>query len=498
MADTLQSNTQLQKFLSRTSVASLPVLHKTLQHLKEILAKPSFNYHQLNEVLQYDPACVINLLSYANQEVSKDFDKQISKVEHAAMFLGMDRLEKFINKISSVYSIKNSNVAAKIDKLQYRGLHAAFQAENFARLIINDSSIDEIYTSALISPISELMCWYLDPIKAQKVELLIHKEQKDYTQSQIELFGFSYHELAKALTLQWNIPTLFLQRQEVDSIDEMSKSVKCIYFAEKCSIYAEKGWYFNNMYQYITECSDNLHYSEGRIAYELHKTAIELAHDTKEFYKIQSISSYLALLPGEVPYTQVIKIEEKKKPQPAPAASLKVVKKEAIKKPEPIKVKSINLIKTVHDFPNLIRITMNALYETEAFTRVAFIMLSKNKKYLQVRSVRGENNSAFIETKLPLQPANLFSKLLVKSQFIAINKNNYEKFSPIINETMQTMLESNEFIARSILTRNKPVGLFYLDNHSKDESQRKAVNADDVAKIKEICELFDKQLNIIS
>ncbi len=93
------------------------------------------------------------------------------------MFLGMDRLEKFINKITSVYSIKNTKVAAKIDKLQYRGLHAAFQAKNFARLI-NDSSIDEIYTSALIIPISELMYWHLDPINAQKVEILIHKEKK--------------------------------------------------------------------------------------------------------------------------------------------------------------------------------------------------------------------------------------------------------------------------------------------------------------------------------
>ncbi len=497
MADTLQSNTQLQKFLSRTSIASLPVLHKTLQHLKEILAKPSFNYHQLDEVLQYDPACMINLLSYANQEVSKDFDKQISKVEHAAMFLGMDRLEKFINKITSVYSIKNTKIAAKIDKLQYRGLHAAFQAKNFARLI-NDSSIDEIYTSALISPISELMCWHLDPINAQKVEILIHKEKKAYTQSQIEIFGFSYHELAQALTLQWNIPTLFLQRQEVDSIDEMSKPIKCIYFAEKCSIYAEKGWYYSNMYQYITELSENLHYSEGRIAYELHKTAVNLAHDTKEFYKIQSVSSYLALLPGKVAYTQVIKIEEKKKPQQPQEAPQKVIKKEPTKKPDPIKVKSTNLIKTVKDFPSLIRITMDALYEIEAFTRVAFIMLSKDKKHLQVRSVRGEKNSAFVETKLPLKPANLFSKLLVKSQFISINKKNFEKFSPIINETMQSMLESNEFVARSILTQNKPVGLFYLDNHSQDESQEKIVSADDVTKIKEICELFDKQLNLIS
>ena len=509
MADN-NNNEQLRKFISRTDVAALPVLHKTLQHLKEILAKPSFNYHQLNTILQYDPACMINLLSYANQEVNKDFDKNISKVEHAAMFLGMDRLEKFINKITSVYSLKNTKVAAKIDKLQYRGVHAAFQARNFAQLL-NDSSIDEIYTSALISPLSELMCWHLDPVKAQKVELLIHKDNKGYTEAQLQIFGFSYHDLAQALTKQWNIPTLFLERQNFDTIEEMSKPVKCIYFAEKCSIYAEKGWYFNAMYQYITSCSENLHYSEGRIARELHSTAVNVAHETQELFKIQSVSSYLALLAGQVPYIQVIKIAEKKKVEPAKipvkavkkppikeTESIEVVKTPPAKKIEAIKVESIKLIKTVNDFPNLIRISMDALYETDAFKRVAFIMISKDKKYLQVRSMLGVKSNAFVGTKLPLQPANLFSKLLSKTQFISIDEKNYGKFSPIINETMHIMIDSKQFIARSILTKNKPIGLFYLDNHLSNKDEDTTVSAEDIEKIKEICRQFDRQLNLIS
>ncbi|MCU7837463.1 MAG: HDOD domain-containing protein [gamma proteobacterium symbiont of Taylorina sp.] len=496
MANKAELNTQLSQFINRSDIAALPVLHNTLQELKETLAKPSFNYHHLDAILQYDPACMINLLSYANKEINKDFDKQISKVEHAAMFLGMDRLEKFINNISSVYSIKNRKVAEKINRLQYRGIHAAFQAKNLA-LLINDSAIDEIYTSALISPLSELMCWFLEPVKAQKVELLVHHKNRGYAQAQLEIFGFSYHELAQALTLHWNIPTLFLQRQEVDSIEDMSKPVKCIYFAEKCSLYAEKGWYYDAMYKHIDYCSDNLHYSKGRIVQAFHKTAIHLAHTTKRFYKIQSVSAYLALLPGEVPYTQVIEIEEKKKT--ALSKSQNKLSDITINKADSIKIESINFIKTVNNFPSLIRITMDALYETEAFSRVAFIMLTKDKKNLQVRSLRGAKNKVFIETKLPLQPANLFSKLLEKPQFILINSQNYQKFSPIINKTMQNMLDSQEFIARSIHSKDKPIGLFYIDNHTpKNQDEKDSVSTADMAKIKEIYKLFDKQLTIIT
>jgi len=490
MSETSQPN-KLTQFIKRSDIAALPVLHNTLQKLKEVLEKPSFNYHQLDTILKYDPACMINLLSYANKEVNKDFDKQISKVEHAAMFLGMDRLEKFINNITSVYSIKNTKVAAKFDKLQYRGIHAAFQANNLAQLV-NEPSVDEIYTSALISPLSELMCWYLDPVKAQKVELLIHKQKKNYTQAQIEIFGFSYHELAQALTFQWNIPTLFLQRQEVDSIEEMSKPIKCLYFAEKCSIYAEKGWYYDVMYEHITSCSENLHYSEGRIARELHKTVVDLAHSTKDFFKIQSVSNYLALLAGEVPYTQVIEIEEKKKINKTKTEPAKPYKKPPIDKPEPIRVQSIKLIKTATNFPTLMRITMDALFETDSFSRIAFMMLTKNKKQLKVRSIRGKQDKKLVESELPLKPANLFSKLLLQPQFILVNAKTYEKFSPFITQAMQEMIDSREFIARSIHSKEKPIGLFFLDNHQQ------TISENNVAQVKKIGDLFDKQLKIIS
>ncbi len=478
----MSDNKQLQHFIERSDIGSLPVLHHTLQQLEAVLAKANFNYHSLDAILQYDPACMINLLAYANQEANKDFDQQISKVEHAAMFLGMDRLERFIHKITSIKSIKNKNIAARMNQLQYRGLHAAFQAQNFALLSNDDLPVSEIYTSALVSPLSELICWYLEPLKAQKVELLIHKENKEYELSQIAVFGFSYHELAEALTHHWKIPGLFLKRQETDSLEDMSKSVKCLYLAEKCSIIAEKGWYYNGMYKQILSCADSLHYSESRIARELHKTVINLARSSNEFFKIQSVSTYLALLPGEVPYAQVIDIGEMKKTSAA------------------IKVESIDLIKTMSDIPGLIRITMDALYETHAFTRVAFLLLSKDKKYLRVKGLRGYQSKVFIETELAVQPSNLFSQLLTKPQSVLISSHNYRKFSPIINHTMRTMLDSQEFIARSVFSQNKPIGLFYMDKHPPDNNSASTstMNRGDAEQMKKVCSLFEQQLKRIS
>lgn len=224
----MPENSQLNRFINKADTAALPVLPHTLQALKAALEKPSFNYRHLDNILQYDPACMINLLAYANQEINKDFDKEISQVEHAAMFLGMERLEKFIGNITSLYSVSNKKVADKLARLQHRGVHAAFQAQNFAQLIKN-SSLSEIYTSTLVTPISELICWHIDPLKAQKVELLVFKENLNYEQAQRDIFGFSYHELAEALTHHWHIPSLFLQRQEMHELDEASHSVKCLY-----------------------------------------------------------------------------------------------------------------------------------------------------------------------------------------------------------------------------------------------------------------------------
>lgn len=506
----MEKNSQLNSLINKSDIATLPVLHNTLQVLKSALEKPSFNYHHLDSILQYDPACMINLLAYANQEMNQDFDKEISQVEHAAMFLGMERLEKFIGKITSIYTIKNKKIAAKIVSLQHRGVHAAFQAQNFARLS-NDSSVNEIYTSTLVTPLSELICWHLEPLKAQKVELLIHQDNKDYKQAQQEIFGFTYHDLAEALTHHWKIPNLFLQRQEMDTLEDASKAVKCIYLAEKCSIIAESGWYYDGMYEHIALCADTLHYSEARIAQELHKTTVNMAHSAGDFFPVQTVPSHLALLPGEVPYSQIIDIAEpetKDKPplqQKQSAVDTRTkenqlrLRQQSVPKAEPIKTASINLISTANDLPGLIRITMNALHESKAFNRVAFIMLSKDKKHLQVRSIRGYNNKTFTETTLDMQPANLFTKLLTKPQSVFVNQLNYHKFTTVISQAMHDMLNVQEFIAKSVHVNGKPIGLFYMDKHPlKEEQAIEEMEVDDFKQMKKVCIQFDKQLKIIS
>ena len=510
-------NSQLNNFIHKADIAALPVLPNTLQALKTALEKPSFNYRHLDNILQFDPACMINLLAYANREIIKDSDKEISQVEHAAMFLGMERLENFISNITSLHSVKNIKIADKIARLQHRGVHAAYQAQNFAHLI-NDSSVDEIYTSTLVSPISELVCWHLEPIKAQKVELLVFRKKINYEQAQRDIFGFSYHELAEALTHHWKIPHLFLQRQEMQDLETASKAVKCMYLAEKCSIIAEQGWYYDDMYEHISLCSDNLHYSEARIAKEIHTTAIYMAYNASEFFPVQATCSYLALLPGKVPYTQVIPIDEKKKlpvketkpaVQPSPPVS---------SKPQQDKIPSVNLINSANDFPSLIKITMDALFETKAFTRVGFMMLSKNKKHLQFRSLKGSRDKKLTDTVLNMQPANLFSKLLVKPQTIFINQLNHPKFAPIINTAMQDMLDVQEFIAKSVHVKGKAIGLFYMDKHLQEpadgslpadgssltegsqpaKGSAQAMAIEDFDKMKKIASLFDKQLKIIN
>lgn len=492
----MSENKQLNSFITKADIAALPVLPHTLQVLKAALELPGFSYRHLDTILQYDPACMINLLAYANQEVNNDFDKEISQVDHAAMFLGMDRLEKFISNITSLYSVQNKKVADKLSRLQHRGVHAAFQAQSFAQLI-NNSSDREIYTSALVSPVSELLCWHLEPLKAQKVELLICRDTINYKQAQQDVFGFTYHELAKALTHHWHIPALFLQRQEMDELDEASHPIKCMYLAEKCSIIAEHGWYYDKMYEHIQLCAETFHYSEEHIARMLHSIAVTMAHSVSEFYPVQTTVNQLALLAGKVPYTQIIPIEEKKKPS-LKKSKPQAVRKKPAAKPQRAIIASIKLIHSASDFPTLIRLTMDALFETKAFNRVAFIMLSKDKKQLQVRSLRGYTSKQFSDTAINMQSANLFSRLLTKPQSVFINHKNYPKFAPLINQTMQDMLNVKEFIAKSVYAKKRPIGLFYMDKHPLDNNVPQTMTSEDVKQMKKICALFDKQLSLIS
>jgi hypothetical protein len=130
-------------------------------------------------------------------------------------------------------------------------------------------------------------------------------------------------------------------------------------------------------------------------------------------------------------------------------------------------------------------------------------MLSKDKKTLQVRSLRehklvSHDNKAFITTQLSMQPANLFSKLLAKPQSVFINKLNYHKFSPIISNDMKKMLNVQEFVAKSVYVKGKPIGLFYVDKHPLDDGTEQPLESTDFNQMKNICALFDKQLKNLS
>jgi HD-like signal output (HDOD) protein len=502
----MAENKQLNQFIQRSDISKLPVLPHTLQALKEALEKPSFSYRHLNQIIKFDPACMINLLAYANQEMNKDSEQQISQVEHAAMFLGMERLENYINNIKSLHSVKNLAVANKLMSLQYRGLHAAYQADNLARLL-SSSAQDEIYISALLTPLSDLLCWYLEPEKAQKVELFIHQNAMSPSEAQTRVFGFNYHELALELTEHWKIPNLFIERQQMEELDDASRAVTCMYLAEQVSSIAEKGWYHQSMYDYLEDCTNHVHFSAERIAGEMHRIAAKIGHESGEFYSIQNISAYLALEPGEVPYQQVLDLSPEKT-----AAEAKPLQKPAKPEPKPAKhaeitqekIPSINLINTANDFPGLIRISMDALYEPKVFARVAFMMLNKDKTTLQTKSLRGPNINFFTETRLTVKPVNLFTRLLEKPQAVFVNEANYEKFSPLINQAMQDMLGSAEFIAKSVHVKGKPIGLFYMDNQTKqtstsnDELKPQPMDMEAYHLMKKVCTLFDKQLAVIS
>ncbi len=126
-------------------------------------------------------------------------------------------------------------------------------------------------------------------------------------------------------------------------------------------------------------------------------------------------------------------------------------------------------------------------------------MLSKDKKILQVRGIRGLKDPQFINTLLPIKPTNLFTKLLEKAQAVFINQANYEKFLPIITTPMQDMLKVKEFIAKSVHANKKPIGLFYMDKFSGAEDKvDELIDVKDFAEVKKILKLFEKQLGILT
>lgn len=119
--------------------------------------------------------------------------------------------------------------------------------------------------------------------------------------------------------------------------------------------------------------------------------------------------------------------------------------------------------------PEIMKLVMEGMHDGLGLTRVAFTMLTPDRKMLKTRAVMSLDADWTIRhLHIPLSPDNLFNQLMSRPQALWLNDENVDKLWPHVPGDLAGVLHKDGFFAMSIYVKNKPVGLFYADRYNHE------------------------------
>ncbi len=482
---------KISQFEQKLNKHNLAVLDETLRRIKKKLTTTNFKYEQLASLFYLDPMSLFNFLSCANQyalQHSAEFEENIKTPHHASMLLGIDNIRGCISKLHPLSQIKNKAIEGKIEQIACRSLHCAYQARHLAKLmrVKTKEAEEDVFLSALMMSLAELLVWFISPRQAQKYELLITNNTSITTEvdAQLAVFGFTFSELILRLAPQWNLPKLYIKAIQTDIFDEAQKSIICIKLADKLSRLVDFGWYYQDIYDHLDYCALVTPFSTQRLSKEFHFVAASMADVIGGLYQLSLPTSSLLLTLEKIPYYQVISLEN----------TSTTLEKQTKKYPKIKKIipKTVDKLESATNLPLLIQLTINTLFESKSFDQVIMLMLDKSKTDVTVRLEKTYLHEPTLHKKINIFPdKNLFSLLIQKHQPIYINTTEEEKQSKLLNPAILNILPSLEFFAKGFYYKNKPIGIFYAthSNHLDNESY---------VFFKKILQRFELHLNRLS
>jgi len=125
--------------------------------------------------------------------------------------------------------------------------------------------------------------------------------------------------------------------------------------------------------------------------------------------------------------------------------------------------------------PEIMKLVMEGMHDGLGLTRVAFTMLTPDRRMLKTRAVMSLDQDWDIRhLHIPLEPDNLFSHLMSRPQALWLSDENVDKIWPHVPKELINVLHKDGFFAMSIYVKNRPVGLFYADryNHAHRLNER--------------------------
>jgi len=223
--------------------AEIPVLKQTARELDRLKADENLlDARSVAHVVTDDPLMTVKLLHYMQTHKHRNQSYELVDVKETLLMMGLDTFFQKVPSMPLAEEMLNGHLDALISLLHTvrRAQRAAFYAYDWA-LRLHDLHADEVYVSALLTHVSEMLMWCFNPEQMLEIQ---KRQAADKTlrsaDVQKEVMGFTGIEMQRQLTIEWHLPALLLNL--LDPAQASTKRVRNVMLAANLARHSAHGW----------------------------------------------------------------------------------------------------------------------------------------------------------------------------------------------------------------------------------------------------------------
>jgi HD-like signal output (HDOD) protein len=435
-------------------------MRRTLTQVRDLLLKSSVNHNRLSGVISRDPGFSLHILQRLNN-LPNPPKEPVTKISLAVPLLGMEVIEGASRTLPSLEDRLQGPPRRGLIDCYSRAAHAAIYAREIAGLK-GWHEADTLYTAALLYDIGEMALWSATPETMREIQRSMTTGTPRESAAR-QILGFTLEELSVRLSRQWRLPQLIVDSQGI--ANSYQPKPLSVMLASAIARESSRGWHRSRTEDDIELLAEflemphettiaRMHGIAAQAARELHRLALPLP----AFHLVQS-----GLEPSAHPATANRHGEA---PDPVPRETQSLPPRQGRATPETAAgTQQAPPQKPVNPLQELLNSALHRMHEELGLSRAMFAMLSPDKSALRARFVvEAEKQLSLKGFVLNMTKPSLFKALLNKPQAISLNRNNADKYLPLIPPSAMEQINSSGFVSMSIFIKGKPVGLFYADN----------------------------------
>ena len=185
----------------------LPTLPAYVFELNSLLAAAPVNLKRVGEVIRTDPSLTAQVLRLCNSAFM-GFRERVSKVEHALMLVGTERLRTLVLTCSLVEYVGHRAASEDIQSFWQHSFLTATLSERIARAI-GYLQPEQAYLAGLLHDIGALPFLMVTSAESKRSEYIITFGWGESIEQEREQFGSDHCEIGRWIGVSWNFsPTL--------------------------------------------------------------------------------------------------------------------------------------------------------------------------------------------------------------------------------------------------------------------------------------------------